>query len=225
MVRIQTLSIGQPATYKDDRGQWTSGILKRPVTEPVYLDESGHAGDQVADTKNHGTPDQAVCAYPLAHYHAWLERYGAEFDDVFVPGTLGENWTLVGGDETSMCIGSTYEVGSAIVQVSGPRYPCNKQERITRAPGFLAEVRRTLRTGIYLRVLQPGEVEVGDALELIDCPHPLATVKAVAACLLGDLDLTVADLAAELPELNEFWRFRIAERLAAARSQPALFDA
>jgi MOSC domain-containing protein YiiM len=66
--QIHTISIGQPQTYSDERGIWRSAIYRTPVTGPIELRLRGLAGDQVADTDNHGSADQAICCHPIKHY-------------------------------------------------------------------------------------------------------------------------------------------------------------
>jgi MOSC domain-containing protein YiiM len=63
--------------------------------------------------------------------------------------------------EADVCVGDVFVVGSARVQVSGPRYPCAKQERKLGLPDFLRRTMATRRTGFYLRVLTPGTVQAG----------------------------------------------------------------
>ena len=70
---IHTLSIGQPATHTDERGEWVSAIFRTPVAGRILLTSSGLAGDRVADRKHHGSPDQAVCCHSIEHYD-FLER-------------------------------------------------------------------------------------------------------------------------------------------------------
>ena len=80
------------------------------------------------------------------------------------PGSVGENWTIEGGNENTVCVGDTYSIGSSEVQVSGPRGPCWKQERKLKLPGFLKRTIESLRTGFYVQVAQCGTVRAGDGL-------------------------------------------------------------
>jgi hypothetical protein len=120
MIRIHTILIGQPGVYSDAKGEWQSSIYRQPVAGPVALGARGLAGDRVTDVKNHGKPDQAVCCHPLAHYAYWNEVYGLTGAEALGAGALGENWTLDGADETNICVGDVYDVGSARVQVVSP---------------------------------------------------------------------------------------------------------
>ncbi len=221
--RIHTLLVGVPTDYVDERGPWRSAIGKRPVGGPVYLGSTGHVGDKVADTVHHGVPDQAVCCHPIDHYRFWNEYYNLDDEDGFGPGAIGENWTIIGADEKSVCIGDIYDVGSATVQIGGPRFPCWKQERKVKRPGYLKEVIRTMRTGWYMRVLTPGEVEAGDSLVLVERHAPNATVADANQCIHGDFDLEVADRVLAIAGLNDFWRRIITTRADEERAQPSLF--
>ena len=157
MIHIHTQLIGQPQSITDRRGTWSSAIFRRPITGPVELQHRGLVGDQVADTEHHGSPDQAVCCHPLGHYVYWNRVYALDTADTMLgPGSVGENWTLSDATEQDLCIGDVFAVGDARVRVSGPRYPCTKQERKLKLPMFHRRTLQTLRTGLYLRVLTPA---------------------------------------------------------------------
>ena len=72
----------------------------------------------MADRKHHGSPDQAVCCQPIEHYDFWNDEYP---DAALGPASVGENWTISGGNEQTVCVGDVYQVGSARVQVSASR--------------------------------------------------------------------------------------------------------
>lgn len=67
--RIHALSTGLPKEMKKSgmKRSVVTGIEKERVDE-VYLTKDGFKGDDVADKRNHGGPDRAVCFYPLEHY-------------------------------------------------------------------------------------------------------------------------------------------------------------
>jgi MOSC domain-containing protein YiiM len=207
MIYIDTLLVGQPQTITDERGTWRSTIFRTSVIEPVKLDQRGLVGDQVADTENHGTLDQAVCCHPYMHYDYWNEVYDlSTANNKLGPGSVGENWTLVNVSEEDVCIGDVYLVGNARVQVSAPRYPCSKQERKVGLPGFLRQTMETLRTGWYLRVIEPGIVRVGDRLTLEARPRPELTIQHINANMHNDFDPTYAEQLLEVPELAYVWK-------------------
>ncbi|WP_432799121.1 MOSC domain-containing protein [Poriferisphaera sp. WC338] len=172
---ILSLFIGKPKDLGTPSGTdwhnkpWRSAIFKESTTEPIHLDTLGHHGDGVQETKFHGGPDKALLAYPANHYTYWQQQFP---DTPSTYGWCGENWTLSNLDETQACIGDTFIVGSATVQISQPRQPCWKLSRRWQIKSFVREVQRLGYNGFYLRVLQPGTVQVGDTLTLTDRPHP-----------------------------------------------------
>jgi MOSC domain-containing protein YiiM len=166
MIRIEAIFAGEPQSITDEKGTWFSAICRTRVEGPIELRERGLAGDRVADTKNHGRPGQAVCVHPITHYDFWNQLYDLTGAERLGPGSVGENWTISGGDEAAIYCGDVYQVGTAIVQVSGPRGPCWKQERKLGLDGFLKRTIDSMRTGFYLRVLHTGKVNTGDQWEL-----------------------------------------------------------
>ena len=139
MVSIQAIFVGEPRSITDAKGTWFSAIYRAQVEGPIELRETGLAGDQVADTKNHGRPGQAVCVHPITHYDFWNKTYDLEGAQRLGPGSVGENWTISGGNEQTIFCGDVYRVGTAIIQVSGPRGPCSKQECLLSCENFLQE--------------------------------------------------------------------------------------
>jgi MOSC domain-containing protein YiiM len=77
-------------------------------------------GDQRADLRVHGGPNQAVYAYDLSAYEHWRRELGRDLPY----GQFGENLTVEGMPETVVSIGDAYRVGGALLQVTQPRVPC-----------------------------------------------------------------------------------------------------
>ncbi|GJM40986.1 MAG: sulfurase [Ardenticatenaceae bacterium] len=213
MIQIHTQLIGQPQTVTDKRGTWRSAIFRQPVTEPLLLETTGLVGDKVADSKHHGSLGQAVCCHPLAHYAFWNDFYNLDGDAKLGPGSVGENWTLTNAAESDICVGDTFRVGEAIVQVSGPRYPCAKQQRKLKLPKFLNEVIATLRTGFYLRVLESGMVVVGDELQLVKRPYPTHTIQRINEQAHHTLEAHIVQQLLEIPELAAPWKRLLKRKL------------
>ena len=109
---------------------------------PVYLSKLNLAGDQQADLSVHGGADKAVNVYPQEHYRYWNQR--ARFPmrkRIQLPqnlaGAFGENFTTSGFTERDVCIGDTFQIGEAVVQISQPRQPCWKLARKFNQQNFL----------------------------------------------------------------------------------------
>lgn len=219
MISIHTLLVGQPQTMTDARGAWRSAIFRAPVAGPVLLGPRGLEGDQVADTENHGSPDQAVCCHPLAHYTYWNERYQLRQERALGVGGVGENWTLEGATEHDVCVGDIFLVGEAQVQVSAPRYPCSKQERKVGLPGFLKQTIETLRTGWYLRVLEPGLVQAGDGWRLVTRSHPQLTIHRLNQGIHQAFEPQEARMLLDVPELGGGWKRILSYKLSKEQTE------
>ena len=170
---------GTPGAAKAMERPWTTAFFKEPVAGPVWLGATNLDGDRQADPKHHGGPDRAVMAYSAAHYPGWR----AELYLQLPHGAFGENFTVGGMDEATVCLGDAYEVGGAVVQVTQPRIPCWKIARRWQVKDLSARVQRSGRTGWYLRVLREGEVAPGDEMRLVARPHPEWTIARANAAL------------------------------------------
>jgi MOSC domain-containing protein YiiM len=175
---LLSIQVGQPREYGTEGAAdpmdrpWETSFFKAPVEGPVWVGKTNVRGDAQADLRVHGGPDKAVMAYAAAHYPLWREELGVEMPF----GGFGENFTVAGQDESSVCIGDVYAVGGARLQVSQPRGPCWKIARRWRIRDLSARVQATGRTGWYLRVLEEGEVEAGMPIRLVERPHSGWTV-------------------------------------------------
>lgn len=203
MIQVHTILIGQPQNLEDERGSWQSAIFRRPVSGPIELEVRGLVGDQVADSKNHGSLDQAVCCEPLDHYAYWNEFYGL---DSFGPGSVGENWTISGATEREICVGDVVGVGSAQIQVVCPRYPCTKQDRKLKLPGFQEQTVASLRTGYYVRVLTPGVVQAGDEWVLEERRRPSLTLHRLNEHIHHSFEPAFARELLGVEELGNYWK-------------------
>ncbi len=120
---ISSLRVGRPRLFEELRTNsetraWTSALLKEPLTGPVWLSATNLAGDEQADLRSHGGPEQALCVYPSVHYRYWSTRLGQPL----TTGSFGENLALdEPWVETDVCIGDIFAFGEAIIQISQPR--------------------------------------------------------------------------------------------------------
>jgi MOSC domain-containing protein YiiM len=206
MIRIEAIFVGEPKSITDEKGTWLSAIYRACVEGPIELRERGLVGDQVADTKNHGRPGQAVCVHPIIHYDFWNAAYDLKDERRLGPGSVGENWTISGGDEETVFCGDVYKVGTAIVQVSGPRGPCWKQERKLGLAGFLKRTIDSMRTGFYLQVLKPGMVKTGDNWELEDRSNEAISVNLVNQAAYRGLEPDLLDRVMRAESVVPGWK-------------------
>ena len=144
---------------------------------------------------------------PVTHYATWRAEWGR--DDIG-PGAFGENLSVEGLTEDSACLGDVYRIGTARLQVTKPREPCATLARRHRVRDMIAIVQGNGRGGWYLRVLEEGEIEAGQPIEIIDRPHPEWPVRAVGRAMLErKTDPERAARLARCPELAANWKARI----------------
>jgi MOSC domain-containing protein YiiM len=79
------------------------------------------------------------------------------------PGRIRENFTVRGTDVHGWPVGQQVRVGSALFEVTMVCDPCERMDAIR--PGLQQELEG--RRGMLARVLEEGEVSVGDRLELL----------------------------------------------------------
>src|SRR5277367_3306676 len=159
---LHSVQIGTPRRYGSEDAAaahdkpWATGFFKNQVDGPVFVSTTNLAGDGQADLKNHGGIDKAVLAYSANHYPKWR-------DELRMPdmpcGAFGENLTIAGFNEESVCIGDIVRIGGVTFEVSQPRQPCWKLARRWRMHELVGFVVRNGRTGWYLRVLEEGWIE------------------------------------------------------------------
>ncbi|HEY2009498.1 MAG TPA: MOSC domain-containing protein [Rhizomicrobium sp.] len=166
LVSVQT---GRIAPLGPD--QVPSAFVKTPRHGAVEVTLLGLAGDEHADPIAHGGPEKAVYGYAASRYPQWAREFPA-MADRFIAGSMGENLTIDGLDESGICVGDVHAIGSALLQVCQPRQPCFKFA-LRHDNKFLpkAMVRLGL-SGWYYRVLSQGQLKAGDALALTERPNP-----------------------------------------------------
>lgn len=202
--------LGKPGSTDPSERLWSTGILKEPVTVPIWLGRTNLAGDGQADLTLHGGPDKAVLAYSADHYPTW--RAELKRDD-FTYGAFGENFTIAGLTEDLVCVGDIYEIGESRVQVSQPRQPCWKLARKWNLPRLPARVVATGRSGWYLRVLHEGNVAVNQPVTLVAREFPQWTIRRVNDTIYN-IEEKRDDAAhlAQCQSLAEGLRYSFAER-------------
>lgn len=138
----------------------STGIRKTPV-ERGYVGTLGLAGDVVADEENHGGVDQALYLYSAEDYAWWANELGGPPK----PGTFGENLTLSSFGPEHVRIGDRFRVGETLLEVTSPRIPCAVFATRMGEPNWVKRFAGARRPGLYVRVLEAGEVAAGDPVE------------------------------------------------------------
>ncbi len=208
---LLTVNVGLPQQIGVRRGRPVmSAIDKRPVAGPHTVQGINITGDEQADLRVHGGPDKAVYAYAAEDTSWWNTELGR---DDLGPGSFGENLTTAGVDCTNAVIGERWRVGTVLFEVCQPRQPCFKLGLHLDDPKILKRFAQASRPGAYLRILEPGTLEAGDTVEVVDVPDHGVTIRLVADAILLDHDL--AGQAAQAPQLPGPLREWLADRAAA----------
>jgi MOSC domain-containing protein YiiM len=203
------LSVNVAEMRRIERGGelvWT-GIWKHPVSGPVAVRGVNVEGDDQGDRSVHGGPDKAVYAYAREDIDWWERELGRELPD----GVFGENLTLRGVDPAKALVGERWRIGSVLLEVSEPRFPCWKLGVRFDDPRMLKRFAQARRTGTYLRIVEEGALEAGDRVELVSRPAHQLSIADFTHAYLEDRSQLPRLL---IPEVSESWRDWVLETAA-----------
>ena len=163
-MRLESINAGRVETIRHGDRSHETGICKRPLNGPVRLTAAGIPGDAIVSTVHHGGPDQAIYAYSADDYDWWQRQTGRDY----YPGQFGENLTIR-DLPSDMRVGDRLLIGEVVLEATAPRIPCDTFAARMQDSGFGFKFRDAERPGIYFRVLNEGEVAVGDVVTLVEC--------------------------------------------------------
>jgi MOSC domain-containing protein YiiM len=192
-----------------------TGIFKKPAAGDVRVHSLGLEGDEQGDKRAHGGVHMALYAYTVENYDYWRRELGRP---AMAFGTLGENLTIEGLDESTVCIGDRFRVGGEVeVEVSVPRAPCATLAMVMGDAEFPKRFLASLRLGFYLRVVREGRVRAGDGIERVHSDAARLSIAEVARLMFFDKENKAAIArAAEVEALSPKWRDRFRGMLAEA---------
>ncbi|MCF1597833.1 MOSC domain-containing protein [Streptomyces muensis] len=181
-MKLLSVNLGHPKPVPNaDDPDAVTGIDKRPVDGPVRvaapgpkgIGGSGLAGDAVCKREHHGGDDQAVYAVAREDLDAWERELGRPLAN----GGFGENLTTSGLDVSGALIGERWRIGSGVVlEVTSGRIPCLTFQGHMGEKQWVKRFTAQGAPGAYLRVIEPGEIRAGDAMEIIHRPDHEVTV-------------------------------------------------
>ncbi len=201
--RVRHVLVGQAEELA--RPGVMSAIAKRKAPQPVSVGELGIVGDEQADRHVHGGRDKAVHLYSWLHYEKWRQELPT-CRVLNEAGAFGENLSVLGLDEFGVCIADRWRVGTVILEVSQGRQPCWKLNLRFGLEDMATRVQQSIRAGWYCRVVKPGRLTAGDAMELLDRPYPLWSVSRLLALIRDrECERTTMDEVLALP-LTPSWR-------------------
>ena len=173
-MKIISTNIAKPKTIIYNGQEITTGIFKKPVDSPIYLEKENVRGDEVSDRRVHGGEFKACYLFSADYYPYWKNLYpNLDWDY----GMLGENLTISSLDESNITIGSIYKIGNALVQVTQPREPCYKFGVKFGNPNVLKQFIDHRHPGFYVRVLEEGYVKTNDEMILVEQAENSITIS------------------------------------------------
>ncbi len=177
---LLSVNVGLPKDVSWHGKTVFTGVFKEPVAGPRRARKLNLDGDGQGDLAGHGGEQRAVFVYQIESYRYW-ERELARDD--FVHGQFGENFTVEGLSDDSVCIGDRYRIGTAVFEISQPRVTCYRvgiRMNDARIPALLVSHRRP---GFYFRVLEEGDVQAGDEIVKLAAGPEAMTVAEVDGLL------------------------------------------
>jgi MOSC domain-containing protein YiiM len=176
-MRILSVNVGhpQPNPWKTMK---LTGIDKRPVDGP------------------------GMVTRPRAKGMGTVGLAGDRVYDVREHGVFGENLTTEGADPNDALIGERWRIGPDVVlEASAPRVPCGTFQGWLAQAGWVKRFTLAGRPGAYFRVIEPGEIQAGDPIEIVHRPDHDVTVAVSFRALTIEPDLLPRLLVADaLPE-------------------------
>ncbi len=174
-------------THSVHTGEWTgsegkTGIDKRAVDGPVTFANEEVTGDVIVDRNHHGGFDQAVYAYSREDADWWQKQLGITIDN----GRFGENLTTSGIDVNQALVGERWKIGSTILEVSQPRIPCRVFAGFWQRPTLIKEFMESGKPGTYLRIIQEGQINAGNVIEIVFKPDHQITIADLYAAKNGE---------------------------------------
>lgn len=213
MARLISVNVGRPKNVPWHDKTVFTGAWKTPVEGPVVVRRLNVDGDGQGDLAGHGGEQRAVLVYQTDSYDYWREYLGR---DDLVPGNFGENFTVSGLGDDEVCIGDRYRIGEAEFEVTQPRVTCFRVGMRLGEPEMPNLLVAHHRPGFYMRVIQEGRVEAGDAIELTRRGrHELSVADVDALLYLPDRDKSRLEQAVDLPALSPGWQQSFRDMLGA----------
>ncbi|WP_329553336.1 MOSC domain-containing protein [Streptomyces sp. NBC_00696] len=222
-MKLLSLNLGRAtAVPYTEQPDGVTGIDKRPTDAPVRVSApgpkgvagSGLAGDAVCHRRHHGGDDQAVYAVAREDLDDWERELGRPL----ASGSFGENLTTLGLDVSGARIGERWRIGPEVVlEVTCGRIPCRTFQDHLGERGWVKRFTLKGAPGAYLRVIEPGEIRAGDAIEIVHRPDHEVTVALQFRAVTTEREL--------LPRLLPAGEALHPEALAQARKYVAEYPA
>lgn len=193
--KILSLNIGHPAPMEWKGKSIVSSMKKHPVPGPLKVHTEYIEENTFAQPEFHGAPHSVLYAYGLKSALEFVKLLGlTEYE----PGTTGETVTLDELDEFEVSVGDKFRFGRVLAEATYPRIPCGKVNfRMQHERGQKA-MQECGRSGVYFRILEPGEIAMGDQVQRVE--------RARHTLLISDVYRIIVKGEKPSPEITEIAR-------------------
>ena len=202
-MKVLSIQTGQPKTVSVNGREVVTSIFKSPIEGPVQVKSMGIESDSQSDLTVHGGQYKAVYAYPSEHLPFWKAQVPQH---EFGFGAFGENLDTTGLLETSVSIGDTMKIGSVVLRVSQPRFPCFKLGIKFDDKEMIKRFHDNKKSGFYFEVLEEGIFQKGDSIEIVNKSGGVSIYDFVTAYVEKKPDKNLLKSLLDDPHLIEDWR-------------------
>lgn len=160
-MKVLSVNTGKPKTYTLGEATVRTSMVREPQSQ-IEVTFKQVIGDKFSVPKYHGKPSSVVYALSSDRYPEWSKFLKREIPN----GFWGENLSVDKLREEDFFIHDEYEVGTTLLKVTGPRYPCNRLNFVSGNPKMQQEFAERAWPGVYFEVLREGVIKAGDKLVL-----------------------------------------------------------
>src|SRR5690242_11555809 len=204
MARLLSVNVGLPRNIEWKGRTVYTGIWKTPVHGRCRVGRLNLEGDGQGDLGGHGGEQRAVYVYQIESYRYWQEQLAR---NDFVDGQFGENLTIEGLPDDSVCIGDRYRIGTAVFEITQPRVTCYRVGIRMNEPRMPALLTGSGRPGFYFRVIEEGEVGAGDEImKLADGTERMTVAQINALLYSSNHPRDQLERALRIEALSPGWR-------------------
>ncbi len=162
-MRVISTNTGKTKSYEFNGVTIRSSMRRQPTLDGLAIHFDHIEGDTFAVTKHHGIKEAVVYAFSATVFVDLARVYSQDV----TAGNVGENLTMDSLDESLVMIGDEYDIGTARLRATGPRYPCNRLNFCFSRANAMELFGRIRRPGVYFEVVREGHAVVGDELLLV----------------------------------------------------------
>jgi ferredoxin-NADP reductase/MOSC domain-containing protein YiiM/ferredoxin len=201
---LLSVNVGMPKNVLWHGKTVFTGVFKEPVPGRRRVGTLNVEGDGQGDLAGHGGEQRAVFVYQIDSYRYWERELGRSG---FGYGQFGENFTVEGLGDDTVCIGDRYRIGTAVFEVTQPRVTCYRVGIRMNDPRIPALLVSHHRPGFYFRVLDEGFVQAGDTIvKLASGPEQMPVAEADALLYLPGHARQQLLRALRIPALSAGWQ-------------------